>query len=132
MDLVLHKIRLAVLWLFWSSAAGAMLFLMLLETGVIDQIRGGEVEGMTIGPELLLFLAVMCLIPLVMAFLSVTLKNKANRFANIVMGTVILVMDLIDLGGSLAAPSAHMILLVSSKIVVSLLIIWYAYKWPKN
>jgi hypothetical protein len=25
-----------------------------------------------------------------------------------------------------------MILLISSKIVASLLIIWYAYKWPKG
>jgi uncharacterized membrane protein len=105
---------------------------MILESGAIDQIRAGEIGGEKIGPELLLLVAVGCLIPLVMAFLSVTLKDKANRWANIIMGIVILVIDLLDLGGNLANPTAHMILLISSKIVASLLIIWYAYKWPKG
>jgi len=125
------KIKISVLWLFWEVAALAMLILGFMEPGVIDQLRLGEIEGMKIGPELLLFFAILLLVPLVMAFLSLALKDSANRWANIILGIVYAGIGIVELATT-ANPSAYSILLEASKVVVTALIVWYAYKWPKE
>ena len=92
----------------------------------------GEIDGMKIGPEILLVFAILLLVPLVMAFLSLTLKDSTNRWANIILGIVFAGLELLALIETLAAPSAHATLLTVSKIVVAASIAWYAYKWPKQ
>ena len=124
------KIRLSVLWLFLELYVVAGEMLMLLEPGVIEGIIAGEIEGMRIGPELLLLFSILFLIPLVMAFLSLTLKDSTNRWANIILGIVYIGLDLFDFIGHLAEPSAYMILVGIIAVVVPALIVWYAYKWP--
>jgi len=131
-NLTMHKVRLSVLWLFAAVAALVSFVLTFMEPGIIQQMMSGVVEGMQIGPEILLLLAIVFLVALVMAFLSVTLKDRVNRWANIIMGIVLLVLTTQDLIGHLAHPSAHTILLMGSNIVVYVLIICYAWKWPKQ
>jgi hypothetical protein len=85
-DLAL-KIRFAVLWLFVAVTMSASTMLYFIVPGVIDEIRCGEVVGMQATPELLLVMAIMYYwVPLVMAVMSITLKDKANRWANIILG----------------------------------------------
>jgi len=130
-DLMLHKVRLSVLWLVSEVGALATMILEFYEPGVIDQIRSGEKGGMKIGPELLLLLAIIFLVPLVMAFLSLTLKDKTNRWANIILGIVYTVVAIIVLVGQLANLST-LAILPASGAVFTLLIVWYAYKWSKG
>ncbi len=77
-----------MLWLFSAVAFLAHQILVLLEPGVMAQIMAGEVEGTKIGPELILLFAILFLVPLIMAFLSLTLKDPINRLANIIVGAV--------------------------------------------
>ena len=65
-----------------------------------------------------------------MAFLSLTLKDKANRWANIILGIIYAGLYLLDLTAYLAKP--YYILLGIFTIVFFALIAWYAYKWPKQ
>jgi hypothetical protein len=67
-----------------------------------------------------------------MAFLSLTLKDSTNRWANIIMGIVWIGLSLADLPGYLAKPSAYAILMWLSGRVATVLIVWYAWKWPKQ
>jgi len=99
-----------------------------MEPGVIGDIMIGEMEGEKIGPELLLLFAIILLVPLVMAFLSLTLKNRTNRWANIIVGMVFVVLQLVSLGDAVARSSAWMILMDFSKLVAPALIVWYAWK----
>lgn len=78
------KIKISVLWLFSAVAFLAHQILALMEPGVIAGIMDGEVEGMKIGTELILLFAILFLVPLIMAFLSLTLKDSINRWANII------------------------------------------------
>jgi len=117
-----------VLWLFNEVALLAYMILMLMEPGVIEQIMAGEIEGMQIGPEILLLFAIILLVPLVMAFLSLTLKNSINRWANIILGIVFAGLELLELVELLAYPSAHLMLMTLSKVVAPALIVWYAWK----
>jgi len=128
------KIKLAVLWLFYVVAFLAVVTLVIFEPGVIADIMKGEIYGEKIGPELLLVVAILLLVPLVMAFLSLTLKDSTNRWANIIVGIVFTGFQLVALIETLVAPSAYAyaILMEISKTVVPALIAWYAWKWPKK
>jgi hypothetical protein len=125
------KIKVSVLWLFSVMTGVAGGFFTLMEPGVIEQIKSGEVEGMKIGPELLLGFSIVLLVPLVMAFLSLTLKDSANRWANIIVGIVWIGLSLSDLNTyltQLSAYSAYSILMWLSGRVATALIVWYAWK----
>jgi len=126
------KIKISVLWLFTEVAGLASGLLALMEPGVIEQIMTGEIYGIKIGPEFLLLFAILMLVPLVMAFLSLTLKDKINRWANIIVGVVWIFLLLTDLPMYLANPSAYAILMWFSQVVAVALIVWYAWKWPKQ
>jgi hypothetical protein len=126
------KIRLSVLWLVGELSGVVGWMLVSLEPAVIKEVMAGEIEGMKIGPELLLLFAIILLIPLVMAFLSLTLKDSTNRWANIILGIFYSGLSLFDLIKHLAEPSAYIILLGIVGAVVPALIAWYAYKWPRQ
>jgi len=118
-----------VLWLFYAVAFLVVMILASFEPGVLKQfLDTGEMEGMKIGPEILLVFAVLLLVPLVMAFVSVTLRDSVNRWANVVVGGVFTVFQLVALIEILAQPSAWEILMELSKVVAPALIVWYAWK----
>lgn len=122
------KIKISVLWLFAAVAFLAHQILVLMEPGIIAQLMAGVAESRKIGPELILLFAVLMLVPLAMAFLSLTLKDSVNRWANIIVGTVFAVLWLV--GAVNAAQSAYWggALMTLSAVVASTLIVWYAWK----
>lgn len=123
------KIKISMLWLFYAVAFLAVMQLGSLEPGVLQQfLDTGEVGGMKIGQELLFLFAILILVPLVMAFLSLTLKDSANRWANVIVGVVYTVFQLFALAETLASPSAYAVLIETSKVVVPALIVWYSWK----
>jgi hypothetical protein len=128
------KIRFAVLWLFVAVTMSASTMLYFIVPGVIDEIRAGEIVGMQATPELLLVMAIMYFwVPLVMAVLSLILKDKANRWANIILGIFyagFILFELIMNITTVAYP--YVILMDTSVIVATALIAWYAWKWPKQ
>jgi len=134
METLLLKIRIAILWIFLAVAMSASMILWFMAPGAIDEIMSGMAEGMQISTGLLLFFLLFWLIPLAMAFLSVTLKDVANRKANIILGIIFtifyighLFMHLIK--GSL--PLDHLVMCILM-IILPALIFWYARKWPKQ
>lgn len=132
-DLAL-KIRFAVLWLFVAVTLSVNTMLYFIVPGVIDEIRAGEVVGMKATPELLLVMAIMYYwVPLVMAVLSLTLKHKANRWANVILGIFYAGFILFELTMNITTVAyPYLILMDTSVIVASALIAWYAWKWPKQ
>ncbi len=130
-DSILHKVRISVLWLFSEVAFIGYMVLTSLKPGIVEQIISGEIQGLKIGQEVLALYAFIVLFPLVMAFLSVTLKDSINRGANIIMGMVGVVLSFVSLSEEIADPYAYAVLIWVAKIVVDALIVWYAYKWPK-
>ena len=92
-------------------------FLEILETGYAD--------GIQITQGFLLVAAIFLEIPISMIFLSRALKYGANRWANII-ASVITIVFVIG-GGDLAL---HYMFFAPIEVVIMLLIIWYAWKWP--
>ena len=120
------KIKISVLWLFSAVAFLAHQILALMEPGVIAGIMDGEVEGMKIGTELILLFAILFLVPLIMAFLSLTLKDSINRWANIIVGAVFAALFIYVIA-TMAKLSGET-LMTFSTVVALVLIVWHAWK----
>jgi hypothetical protein len=127
MGILQWKIRISVLWIFMAVAMAAHSVLAFMEPGAMEQI-----EEMPISAGMFLFMALFWWVPLVMAVLSVTLKDLANRWTNIILGIVFTALNIFHLIEHLADPSAHQILIIGSTVVVTALIFWHALKWPKQ
>ena len=122
------RIKISVLWLFASIAFLAHQIIVLMEPGIIAQLMAGMAEGQKISPGMILFFAIIMLVPMVMSFLSLNLKNSLNCWLNIIVGAVFAVLwftSVIE-----AAQSAYWggALMTLSAAVASALIVWYAWK----
>ena len=125
------KIKIAVLWLIYGVAGLTSAILGIFEPGVIEQVMAGEIEGIKIGSEMLLEAAIFMLIPLVPAFLSLTLKDSTNRWMNIILGIVFAGFALvgpIEYLAKQSAYSAYVILIGIVGFVATALIVWYAWR----
>ena len=129
MEILTLKTRISILWIFMAVAMSAHSVLSFMEPGMIEKIVAGE---MAMGPGMFIFVALFWWVPLVMAFLSVTLKDFANRWANMILGIVFTGLNIFHLVEHLAQPSVHQILIIGSTVVVTALIFWYALRWPKQ
>ena len=110
------RIKIAVLWLFWVVAFFIHMSMAFFEDA-----------DLVIEPEVMLPTAIILLVPLVMAFLSVTLKELINRWANVVLGTVYTGLCLFIWMWSPPQPDYSIVMFISN-IVASALIVWYAWK----
>jgi hypothetical protein len=105
--------------------------------GFLENIIAGELEVGAITPEYILLMASLTLIPPVMAVLSITLKDSINRRVNLIVGIVYAVfmhgiLHPIDYLMKQDAYYAGLVLVAIVEFVVAALIVWYAYKWPKQ
>jgi len=84
--------------------------------------------------ELLLVMSVIFAVPILMSFLSLTLKDRANRRANRCLGIFFAVFDLVFLGMVLFLwPfSAYETVWSFVYLVCTASIVWYAWKWPQQ
>jgi hypothetical protein len=117
------KTKLSVLWLLSAVSGVSFVLFALLESGDLSQIMGLKVDS-----SLLLTFTVIFLVPLIMAFLSQTLNDKANRWTNIIVGAVTSIFPITGLIATLATPS---VIAINTPfgILWSALIVWYAWKW---
>lgn len=81
--------------------------------------------------ELLLIMSFIFAIPILMSFLSLTLKDKANRWANRGTGTFFVLFDLVFLV-LLVWPFSYETVWSVMYLVFTVLVAWYAWKWPRN
>jgi len=135
METLALKVRIAVLWIFLAVCfCSAGFILNFYEPGVIEEIMSGKMEGTPITEGFLLFMYLFWLIPMIMAFLSIALKDSTNRLANMIVGILFVIFDIVHLIMHIAQgnlPLVHLVGIIFS-IVAPALIVWYAWKWPKQ
>ena len=121
------KIKLSALWVALQLTYLYGDYWGLYVPGYIAEIIAGD-NMFVDSQETLLGVAMLMAIPSVMVFLSVTLKDKVNRWANIILGiffTGFVFMTLLLPGAGL-----YYIALSILEMVLTALIVWYAWKWP--
>ena len=123
------KILLILLWVFYSLNFMYADVQSSLEPGVLAETMSGYTGGGTvkITDGFLLGVAIMFAIPVLMIVLSWVLKYRANRWANIIAGTLFVVAQIGSL--FLGTPSPAYIFYSTIEVAGLLLIVWNAWKW---
>jgi len=129
MEILRWKTRIAVMWVLMAVAMSAHGLLTAMVPGGLEKAIA-EVEAT--GPGMLVFMALFWLVPLWLAFVAMTVKDSCNRWVNFVLGIVFTLLNIWHLIEHLAEPSVQQILIVGSTVVVTGLIAWYAWRWPKQ
>jgi hypothetical protein len=99
-----------------------------MRSDIIEGIIAGELEGIQITQEMLVASAILMLIPILMIFLSLALKPKANRWINIILGIVYVAINLSTMLTTGGAWVYYYVFAVV-EVVFSALIVWYAWRW---
>ena len=80
------RTQVAVLWVAVAVALSGSMLLYLFMPGALEELLAGEVEGETLDDTLGFLLAGMVIIPLVMAAATLVVRDKVNRYVNLVAG----------------------------------------------
>ena len=123
------KIKLSALWV-------SVMFIYLYvdvfgfyKPGVIEDAIAGKVWEFQITQVWLLGVIILMTIPSLMVFLSLVLPVKANRWTNIIVGILYIV---VTLGMTIGESYAFYIFGSIVETVLLLLIVVYAWKWPTH
>lgn len=123
------KIKLALLWIAVT--------LCYLYGDYFELYVPGKVEGLISGennlnsPLTLFLAAVLLAIPSIMVFISITTKPRINRALNILFGALFTVIMILIALGSLGTWYIFYTFLAVLEIIFTILIVWYAIKWPR-
>lgn len=125
------RIILSALW-----AARVLSGLQGDSTRLHDPVALNElVAGTTDVPvtnEMLLVLSIILAIPIGMSFLSLVLKEKANRRANLGAGIFFVAWEIFFLISVYSQDPGYEMFWGIAYLLFVALVVWYAWKWPKQ
>jgi Sec-independent protein secretion pathway component TatC len=120
------KVKLSTLWIFVLFNMVFADIVGFMNPGALEKIMTGAV-GLEITQGLLLVFSILLEIPIAMILLSRVLRYRANRLANIAAGVITI---LFVIGGG--STYLSYLFFATLEVVCMLLIIWYAWNWPKQ
>ncbi|CAD5254246.1 MULTISPECIES: DUF6326 family protein [unclassified Imperialibacter] len=123
------KILLSTLWIFATLNYLYCDVVGLMDSGLLSQYLTGTVNGMEMNENFLLSGAILMEIPIAMVILSRLLKHTANRWANIIAGSIKTVIMILTM--FVATPKSYYLFFGSIEIVTTMVIVWYAWNWTK-
>jgi len=129
MEILRWKTRIALLWVFLAVAMSAHTLTLAMEPGGLEWMIS---EGTAMGPVWMVIGALFWLVPLWLAFLSMTLKGSSNRWMNFILGIILTIWNILHLFEPCVGSRVHQWLIIGSTVVITALIAWYAWKWPKQ
>ena len=121
------KLKLAALWASFMFLYIYVDYFALYMPGKIENILKGKVFVFDITQGFIMIALGLSTIPMLMIFLSVVLPAKVNRWTNIIVAFVHIPYMLFNLTG---VAWMHMYFAAAVEVVLLLLVIRYAWKWP--
>lgn len=124
------KIKLAALW---ASVTFCYLYGDYFELYTPDKVNSLITGDNNLhSPTILLIASMILAIPSVMVAASIFLKPKINRILNILFGTLFTLMMVYI--GIISTNEWYLfyVFLAFLESVITALIVWFAYKWPKE
>jgi len=99
--------------------------------GVMEKIIAGEVAhtGIQVSQIFLLATMTLMIIPSLMVALSLTLKANANRWTNIIVG---ILQIIVLIAGTIGETWFYYIYATVFEVALIALIVWYAWTWPRQ
>lgn len=123
------KLKLAALWTSFMFLYIYVDYFHLYMPGSLENMIAGKMWEFSVTPAILLVGLASVTIPALMIVLSVGLPARINRWTNIILATVFIPYSLFNLAGE-AWP--HMLFGAAIEVVLLLLIIRSAWKWPRS
>lgn len=121
------RVKLAALWTAFMFLYIYVDYFHLYMPGTLNDILSGRVFEFDISQAFLIAALVSVSIPAIMIFLSVGLKAKVSRLANIIVASIYIPYTLFNLVGE---AWIHMYYGAAVEVAILLLVIRYAKKWP--
>src|ERR687895_1024636 len=119
------KALLSTLWIFVLFNIAFRDIHEILRPGFLEEVMTGTVNGVQMTEGFLLLGGMMLEIPIAMVLLSRVLPYRANRWANIIAGSIAIALVVVGAPSDLDDMFFAII-----EVVSLLLIVWYAWKWP--
>jgi hypothetical protein len=138
MDALSWKVRIIVLWLISAEAYSAHMMFVTIDPVSMQKMLswGAEIDA---GGWL--FGAIYYLIPFWLIFTTLLVHDQASRWANFIFGIIATLLNVfhffmcgvpIVFPILFSQPTWHHSLLLASAVAATALIIWYAWKRPKQ
>ena len=122
------KVKFSTLWIFAMFNYLYCDVLALFDPVTQKSITAGSAGGLQFSQGFLLGSAVLMEIPIAAVLLSRVLKYRANRWANIIAGTIMTAIQFLSLFAG-TPPTLYYIFFSAIEIACTLLIVWFAWKW---
>ena len=123
------KIKLAALWVTLLVIYIYVDIFGFYKPGIIEDILAGKVWEFEITQAWALGALILMMIPSLMVLLSTILKASVNRWTNIVVAILYIA---VGIGTTIGETWAFYIAGHVVGIVLLLIIIWTAFRWPKK
>jgi Family of unknown function (DUF6326) len=126
---------LSTLWIFLVlnylfADVYALFFDPVLQKAATQERLSGHVGSIEITQEFVLLTAIILQTAIVMVVLSRVLPYRANRWCNIIVGSLQTAYAATSLVGN-TFPDLFSIFFVAVKVACTLLIVWYAWTWRR-
>jgi hypothetical protein len=123
------KLKLAALWTatMFLFAYGDIYTVYRAEK--VREILGGKLAGIEVNQAFLMAAGVYVAIPSVMVFLSLVLRPRVSRWTNLAAGAV---YALTIIASAIGEGWAYSIFLSVVEVALVLLIVWFAWNWPRR
>lgn len=122
------RLKLAGLWTSLMFLYIYVDYFHLYMPGSLTDLSAGKVFTFQISQTFLLVTMVSMTIPALMIYASIALPTKVNRITNIIVATLFIPYTLFNLAGE---AWVHMYFAAGVEVMLLLLIIRYASKWPR-
>ena len=122
-----RKVVLSLLWIFVTLNYIYCDVMSLMDSTLLSQYLTGNFEQFKITESFLLGAALLMEIPIIMVLLSRTLRYKANRWANIVAGSIKTIVMILSM--FVGTPTLYYLFFGTIEIACTTFIIWYAWNW---
>lgn len=125
------KLKLAGLWISLMFIYLYVDYLGLFKPGVIEDILVGRIWVLEITQVWALTALVLMTIPSLMVFLSLILPAKPNRWINLIVAILFVVVSIGNVVGEETWIYYH-IYAVVVQVALLALVIWFAWRWPRS
>jgi hypothetical protein len=120
------KMKLSALWIALMFVYIYCDIYSLFRTGQLEEMISGRMGPFPVTQGSLFSASILMIIPAVMVFLSLTLKHKVNRWANIILGVL---YTLVNISNLIGETGAYYIFSGVVELVITFVIIGFAWKW---
>ncbi|HLO32235.1 MAG TPA: DUF6326 family protein [Anaerolineales bacterium] len=123
-----RKAILSTLWIFLTANYIYCDVLAHMESTTLRELITGTIGSIQVTQGFLLTAAIMMEIPFAMILLARVLTYRASRWANIIAGAIMAVIQVGTMGMG-TAPTLHYLFYSAIEIACALFVVWYAWTW---